>query len=398
MSTDISYPFDLLDQDYGSAAPDFSQHDDYGPSRVERFLTWHSRVVDKVALDLMEKAFLFGEPPDLGASVPERMARLRELYGAPGLLASPESFFAEPDEPRGLRLTRLDGLDDGGERLRLTFDSTYQTYDGEFCDEFGCHAANAEVTAHIWRHPDRAQPTVVCLHCWCGGYLRFEERIFAVKKLYDQGFNVVVVTLPFHGDRTPTDALFSGQFFPSPDLRRTNEAFGQAVADVRLLTRWLRKKGHTGPMGVMGISLGGYLSALIVSLSDDYDFAVPIIAPVSFGDILWWHGSEREARSRFEDSGINLEFLRNVWALHCPLSYDLQIPKDRVLIVAGAGDEVVRPAQSLALWSHWDEPELRWFIGSHLGNLRWLAGSFTGGGGVFDFMSPVVDWLDELEF
>jgi dienelactone hydrolase len=398
MRDDITGPYHLLDADYGSEVPDLSDHDGYNPSWIGRLLAWQSRFVDRFALDVMEKAFLFGESADVGGlASTEGMARLREIYAVSGLLAEPEAFYRGPSNPSRFRLQKLNDLSDGGQRFRLRFDSTYQTFDADFCDEFGCHTANADVSAHVWRHHDLDRPTVVCLHCWCGGYLRLEERIFAARRLYEEGFNVVVVTLPFHGERTPTDAIFSGQFFPSPDLRRTNEAFGQAVADVRVLTRWLRDEGFSGPIGLMGISLGGYVTSLLASLSDSYDFAVPIISPASFADILWWHGTGREAQSRFSDIGVNREFLRKVWAVHCPLSYDLKIPKERVLIVAGAGDEVVRLAQSLTLWRHWGEPELRWFGGSHLGHFRWLAGSMLVGD-MLDFMSPVVEWLSELEF
>ena len=396
MTTDTAEAYQVLDDDYGVDAPDFSRHGEFNPSLLGRLVAWQSRLVDQFALDVMEKAFLFGDSLDWASAAPS-VERLREVYGPEALRSPSGGFFADPNDPDRFQLRKLADLDDGGERFRLTFESTYEAFDAEFCDEFGCHLANAEVSAHIWRHHDLDHPTVMCLHCWCGGYLRLEERIFAARRLYEEGFNVVVVTLPFHGERTPADALFSGQFFPSPDLRRTNEAFGQAVCDVRLLTRWLREEGISGPIGLMGISLGGYVTSLMASLFDDYDFAIPIIAPASFADILWWHGTERQARSRFEELGIDREYLREVWAVHCPLSYELELPAERVLIVAGAGDAVVRPAQSLALWHHWGEPELRWFSGSHLGHFRWLAGSLVGGE-MLDFMSPVVEWMAELEF
>ena len=387
-------PYVLLDRDYGPDIPGVSNLGGYDPSLMDRVVTWPSRLLDQVALNLMEKAFLFGESLDWSATLPGGIERVHKLYADAHLLESPQEFFGEPASPHRFDFCKLQDLP-GGERVRLCFESTYQTFDAPFCDEFGCHSANTAVTVHLWRHDDMACPTVMCLHCWCGGYLRLEERIFAARRLYAEGLNVAVVTLPFHGERTPSEALFSGQYFPSPDLRRTNEAFGQAVADVRLLTRWVRDEGHHGPLGLMGISLGGYVSSLMVSLYDDYDFVIPIISPASFADILWWHGHERRARSEFEQLGIDREFLREVWAVHSPLSHQLSIPKDRVLIVAGAGDEVVRPAQSLALWKHWGEPDLRWFAGSHLGHFRWLAGSLVRGDTLLDFMHPVVEWMKD---
>ena len=36
------------------------------------------------------------------------------------------------------------------------------------------------------------------------------------------------------------------------------------------------------------------------------------------------------------------------------------------MIVAGRGDRIVPPEHPAALWSHWGEPRIHWFSGSHL--------------------------------
>jgi hypothetical protein len=36
------------------------------------------------------------------------------------------------------------------------------------------------------------------------------------------------------------------------------------------------------------------------------------------------------------------------------------------MVIAGLGDRLAPPEQSLMLWEHWGRPELHWFPGSHV--------------------------------
>jgi hypothetical protein len=42
------------------------------------------------------------------------------------------------------------------------------------------------------------------------------------------------------------------------------------------------------------------------------------------------------------------------------------VPLDRRLIVAGLGDRLAPPEQSVLLWEHWERPRIEWFPGSHV--------------------------------
>jgi hypothetical protein len=44
------------------------------------------------------------------------------------------------------------------------------------------------------------------------------------------------------------------------------------------------------------------------------------------------------------------------------------VPHDRRFIYAGIADRLVHPLRQVhALWTHWDEPAITWFEGSHIG-------------------------------
>ena len=65
-------------------------------------------------------------------------------------------------------------------------------------------------------------------------------------------------------------------------------------------------------------------------------------------------------------SGIPADGLASALAVHSPLTYAPLLPKDRLMVVAGLGDRMAPPEQSLLLWEHWQRPELHWFPGSHI--------------------------------
>ncbi len=323
---------------------------------------------DRAGLKLMERLFLMGDRPDLRPGVRERIEQTRATYASSEILRDPELFFRPVQNPAELRLRELGRLP-GGSRLRLTFESTYRTLDRSYEAQYRSFKRNEIARVHFWRHDERGRPTVVCVHSWCSGVLRFDEHVFAARSLYRDGFDVALFTMPFHGGRTPKQARFAGQLFPSRNLQRTNEAFAQAVADLRVLTRWLREEQACGPLGMMGLSLGGYTTALMAALEDDLAFAIPIAAPCSFADILWYHGEGLSSRAEAEEAGITLQDLRAIFAAHCPLSHAPKIPRERFLMVWGEGDRVVPSVHQLALWEWANRPEIYSYPGGHLVHL-----------------------------
>jgi pimeloyl-ACP methyl ester carboxylesterase len=338
---------------------------DAAAGALARLASGGGAFVDRVALRAMERLFLSSSRPNYRRSdLRAQLDQLAALYAAPELLCDPALFFRPVSQPR-IERERLGSLP-GGERLALRFESSYRTLDAGYEGAYRSYRGNERNLIHLWRHAAPGRPTLILLHAWCGGALRFEERIFAVDELYRKlGYDVALFTLPFHGGRTPRQARFSGQLFPSRDLRRTNEGVGQAVADLRCLMAELRARG-AGPIGVAGMSLGGYLAAVLAGIERELAFVITIVAPCSIADILWTHGAGRPGRVEAEQAGVTLADLRVILAAHCPLLRPLQLREDRVLMIKGAGDRIVPEGHQLALWEHWGRPRLVAFAGGHL--------------------------------
>ncbi len=214
-----------------------------------------------------------------------------------------------------------------------------------------------------WVHDGGAPATLIALHGFTMGDVRTDAAVLMADAWYRLGLDVVLLTLPFHGPRAPRDARFSGQLFGSWHVGRLNEAVRQSIHDVRRVIGWLRGRGTA--VGVMGVSLGGYLTALLAELTDALAFAIPIAPPVHLGTlptILF-------ARSRWAKRmppPLTADQMTAAYRLHCPLTYPLALPRERVLIIAGRGDRIVPPEQPAALWRHWDEPPIYWYSGSHV--------------------------------
>lgn len=324
---------------------------------------WNAAAVDRFLLKLATAFFLTGERPHY-RDLPKAWAVSGGIYTSPALRATPAAFFRPVAMPvGGVKTRRLNKLS-GGERLGLSFVSSYQTYDPAYQTDYSAFAGNEVFQGRLWRHAGAARPTVICIHGWLGGHLWLEEQIFAASELYASGVNVAIVTLPFHGARKPS-GKHGYNLFPSSDMRRTNEAFGQIVADLDVLMRWLRASGAADRIGLVGFSLGGYVAALMAGLDASLDFVVPVIAPSSLADLVWNLGIDGAGKRAAGAAGFAIETFRASHAVHCPLSYDLKLPKERVLLIAGRADHVVPPDQVLALWEHWQQPEIVWFPGGH---------------------------------
>jgi hypothetical protein len=247
-----------------------------------------------------------------------------------------------------------------GAQIARRFESEYVP----FAPEIGASAG--PILVEHWAHqPGPPRGTVLALHGFTMGNPRVDAFVLLASRWYRSGLDVALLTLPHHGARTPPEARFSGEHFAQPHVLRLSEAVREAVYEVRQLTHWLREESRA-PVGLLGLSLGGYVAALSAGLMDDLDFAIPMVPPVCIGDLAW----RFFARSRHFRAGgasaVSQQELRRSFRVHSPLAHPLRIAPERVMIVAGRGDRIVPPEHPAALWSHWGEPRIHWYSGSHL--------------------------------
>jgi pimeloyl-ACP methyl ester carboxylesterase len=299
----------------------------------------------------------------------QKLVDLAEAYNA-GTLDLPSKFFPAPELPSP-KLTPVADGPLGTRVVDLAYPSHYEPFLPAARILFAGVVENQ--TAHArWWTSGRGRPTIVLLHGWGGGNHWVTARAFQVPYWLRHGFDVAAFVLPYHGDRAPAVQQFgpkSGALFPSPNPMRTNEGFGQAIYDLRALSQFLRSRGSSA-IGVMGMSLGGYTTALWASVAgpDDVggvDFAVAMIPAVSMARLMWRHGESSPQRKRAASAGITEELLADAFAVHTPTSRPVRLMRERLAVIAGRGDRITPPEQAEALAVHWGVEPL-WFDGGHL--------------------------------
>ncbi len=314
--------------------------------------TWLGTAVDSAAVRAMQIVVdrVLMPSPDQVAS----LRRSAEPFLAGALLDDPQSFLAmaELAEPSLPATTKFRRSLPGGAVLRSKVHTQIAPED--------------PILVEHWSHESsRPSAVVIALHGFTMGYVRMDAPALMAMEWYRRGLDVALVALPFHGPRTPSTARFSGDRFACADVSELNAAANRAIHEIRLVIRWLRREVGV-PVGLLGLSLGGYLAATVAGLEDDLAFVVPMVPPACFGDLAWRFFSSSRTAREIDNATLSYEELRTAYRVHSPLTYPLRIPRERVMIVAGRGDRIVPPEHPHALWRHWGEPELHWFSGSHL--------------------------------
>lgn len=322
-------------------------------------------MLDEVLISVMRDPKLFPHGDDYERAAADIRAA-HELWAERGWLADPRSYHLDPPVPSGIRITRERVLDQRYEHL--SFDSGYEPPVGApGRDRWLAQVDNR--TAHAWlmRHGDPGAPWLVCLHGFGMGRPVMDLRAFRAAYLHwTLGLNVAMVVLPVHGPRQ-APGRHRGEGFMSIDLVDSVHGLAQAAWDTRSVVRWIRATtGPEVPVGVYGISLGGYVSALVASLEDSLQCAIAGI-PVTDLPALYRRHSTPAVRRRAFQSGALGRLADEVHSVVSPLVLPPVVPAGRRWIFAGVGDRMSTAGQARRLWEHWGRPPIEWYPGGHIG-------------------------------
>jgi len=292
----------------------------------------------------------------------ERIAILGSIeatYGAPELLSNRDAFFPPPPpvQPTERHVRALAELGSRGECVEHSWPSAFTPFDPRAGESYLAHVPNRTAHARIYG-AGGGRPAVIVVHGYMGGQWGIEERAWPIRQMNRWGLDVAVFVLPFHGVRARVGG--GAPPFPGDDPRRTNEGFRQIVADLRSLAGILRARGAPS-VGVMGMSLGGYSTALMATFEPRLAFAVPLIPLASVADFARTQGRL--------GTGANADLqhaaLERANAIVSPLARASLLPAERVLIVAAEDDRVTPLAHAERLAAHFGSPLLR-VHGGHL--------------------------------
>jgi hypothetical protein len=181
----------------------------------------------------------------------------------------------------------------------------------------------------------------------------------------DLGLNVVLPVQPLHGPRRRE--LPARVSFPGEDVLDNVHGAANAVWDVRRILSWVRAEEPGMPIGITGISLGGYTTALVASLDDALACAILGVPAVDLADLI-----ERHAGLSHDDERREiLTLAKRIGCVVSPLALTPRVPPAGRFVYAGVADRLVHPRhQVVRLWEHWGRPSIEWYQGGHTGFSR----------------------------
>lgn len=246
---------------------------------------------------------------------------------------------------------------------RVSHPSTYPI-SGE---HYRQHHQNESVVAYHWRHGDQLRPTVIFVHGFMAAQWFANDRMQGMTHFYNEGYDVFLLTLPHHGERTSPSNRVPGLDYVSGGIEHMNHAVVQSSFDIRSAVDYLLEERNAPAVGITGVSLGGYTCALMAGLEKRLSFVMPMIPIISIPDAMMeWTPLNFALKRIMTDLNIDMHELRRMVAFHSPLAHKPLLEKERLMILAGAGDRMASPRHAEALQTHWNNCETHWFEGSHV--------------------------------
>lgn len=293
--------------------------------------------------------------------VERELTSARELHAAEGWLEKPESYHRAPPELLATRIERRSSR--AVEYEHLSFESGYEPHPEEPGRERWLSYARNR-TAHAWvlRREDADRPWLMCVHGYVMGTPLADFAVFRPHYYHQKlGLNLILPTLPLHGRRSV--GRRSGDGFFGTDVMDMIHAEAQAMWDLRRCLSWVRQQ-TSQPIGLYGLSLGGYNASLLASLDPDLACVVAGVPVTDFARIVFRHGPPLSLRTAGE-VGLLEERMRELKRVISPLDLTPKLPRERRHLFAAVADRLVPPDHVRDLWRHWEEPEIVWYQGGH---------------------------------
>jgi len=283
--------------------------------------------------------------------------------------ANPALFFACPSEPPQVRVDEV-RASRAYIREKFSFPSPYRPWSDVFTPRYDSYTETHTVYGRRYRpFLGRSRATLIFLHGWTEGEYRWEERSLFPWLCRECGYTVVALVHPYHAQRKPAGARFGGEYFISSDLLRTVEACRQAVIDARATFTWLMDDVHSSPVGIMGVSLGAFMTYLLLCADGRPAFAIPMAGHGQFlGDGDNENVSLVKNISRgIREQGLDAKSLRPLLRPVTALDMRPRLSPERILPINGLYDAIISAEKAQDLFDAWGIPGAVWLPIGHFG-------------------------------
>lgn len=211
-------------------------------------------------------------------------------------------------------------------------------------------------------------PCVVVLHI-TGGDQALSRTIS--KHLAQNGIGALFLQMAYYGPRRPQGIRIR---LLSKDINNTVAAVRQTVLDVRRATAWMESRPEVNGkrLGILGTSLGGFVSALSAEMEPKLDRVVIFLAGGGFVDGFYDDPRAAPMRIAWEFMGGNRAIVERIIAPIDPITCAKNLRKRKVLMLAANKDEIVPPKMATALWEQSGRQKIVWFNAGHYTAILYL--------------------------
>ncbi len=245
------------------------------------------------------------------------------------------------------------------------------------------HEKNNTVRAEYFRPLKVTGAPLVILFHGIGDQLLIPCRLLA-RSLVKKGMACFVLYSIFHSRRMPDEVK---QRYPTLTPDEWFESYVISVTDVRQAIDWARGRTEidTEKVGIIGISFGGFISAITMGIDDRIKAGVFLIAggnsqkighlsrkrsmrkgyQVTEEEYLHNQQVYRQYLGEVDEKGFENVTPPSRAYLIDPMTYGHRLRERPVLLLNALWDEYIPRQATLDLWKASGKPPLSWFPGTH---------------------------------
>lgn len=248
-------------------------------------------------------------------------------------------------------------------QVNIDYDKDIYLFNSIVTSEF---PINDLVSGEVYLHAEgAANPNVIFVHGWrMNSYSKLKNMYHS--RMSQLGWNMYYFPLAYHMECTPPHSLYNGELMISANIDRTVAAARQSIIDLRTLIHSI-KLNNDGPIILVGVSLGGWITNLIATLESELNAVVSVFYANRLAYSIWNTIPGRYIKEDLLQNGIDYKALLKHWEITDPSLVLPKIKKDNILLISGKYDQYISLEDADYLWQSWGKPPRKLYNCGHSG-------------------------------
>lgn len=255
-------------------------------------------------------------------------------------------------------------------------------FEGKNIAEGDVERTSAGGDLYLPKHPSCKSPLVILLH-GIGDHSVIPCAMVA-KTLAKRGYASLVIYLPIHTTRMTADVK---KRFPSITNDEWLSVYRNSVVEIRKILDWAKSREDIDDKNcaVIGISFGGFVSAIAMGVEKRLKAGVLIVAGGNGGKInqlsklssvakkFRFTPEEYEERQKVylsyleevREKGVEKVALPNLSFIADPMTYAPSLKERPIMMINAQFDEAIPREATIDLWTELGKPQINWYPTTH---------------------------------